>query len=63
MSEATIAFAMLVVSMSSCYLENIEIKNIRNLTAENVSYFWVSDIFSCRKPMGVQAYAYKLKNY
>ena len=61
MSESTIVFAMRVVSMFFCYLETIEIKNIKNLTAKNVSEFWANDVFLGRKPKGVQAYAYKLK--
>ena len=61
MSESTIVFAMRVVSMFFCYLENIEIKNINNLTAKNISEFWGNDVFLGRKPKGVQAYAYKLK--
>jgi integrase len=61
MSEATIAFAMRVVSMFFCYLESIKINKINHLTAKNISDFWGRDVFSGRKPMGVQAYAYKLK--
>ena len=61
MSEATITFAMRVVSMFFCYLESMKIASISNLTAMNVSDFWGHDVFSGRKPMGVQAYAYKLK--
>jgi integrase len=52
---------MRVASMFFRYLENMEIDNISNLTAINVSEFWGRDFFSGRKPMGVQAYAYKLK--
>ena len=61
MSEATIVFAMRVASMFFCYLESMKIDNIGNLTAINVSDFWGHDVFTGRKPMGVQAYAYKLK--
>jgi integrase len=61
MSEATITFAMRVVSMFFCYLESMKIASIRNLAAINVSGFLGHDMFSGRKPMGVQAYAYKLK--
>lgn len=61
MAEATIRFAMTVASMFFCYLESIKIESISNLTAINVSYFWGQDVFTGRKPMGVQAYAYKLK--
>lgn len=43
------------------YLESMKIDSISNLTAINVSDFWGHDVFSGRKPMGVQAYAYKLK--
>lgn len=63
MSEATITFAMRVVSMFFCYLESMEMDNISNLTAKYVSDFWGLDVFSGRKPMGVQAYAYKLKRF
>lgn len=63
MSEATITFAMRVASMFLCYLESIKIESISNLTAINVSDFWGRDVFSGRKPMGVQAYAYKLKKF
>jgi integrase len=61
MSEATIIFSMRVASMFFRYLESKKIDNISNLTAINVSDFWGRDVFSGRKPMGVQAYAYKLK--
>ena len=63
MSESTIAFAMTLVSMFLLYLESLRIDNISNLTAVNVSDFWVQDVFSGRKPDGVQAYAYKLKKF
>lgn len=61
MSEATITFAMRVASMFFRYLESLKIRSISNLTAINVSDFWGQDVFTGRKPMGVQAYAYKLK--
>jgi len=61
MSESTITFAMRVGSMFFLYLESLEIDNISKLTALNVSDFWGQDVFSGRKPEGVQAYAYKLK--
>ena len=61
MSESTIALAMRVGSMFFLYLEKLRIYDISNLTAINVSDFFGQDIFSERKPEGVQAYAYKLK--
>lgn len=61
MSEATITFAMRVVSMFFRYLESMKIDSISKLTAINVSDFLGHDVFSGRKPMGIQAYAYKLK--
>lgn len=61
MFESTITFAMRVVSMFFRYLENMKIVSISNLTAINVSDFLGQDVFSGRKPMGVQAYAYKSK--
>lgn len=63
MSEATITFAMRVVSMFFRYLESMNIDNISNLATKHVSDFWGLDVFSGRKPMGVQAYAYKLKKF
>jgi integrase len=61
MSESTITFAIRVGSMFFCYLESMKIYKTSNLTAINVSDFFRRDVFSTRKPMGVQAYAYKLK--
>lgn len=61
MSESTILFALRVGSMFFRYLESLKIDNISILKAKNVSDFWGLDVFSGRKPMGVQAYAYKLK--
>lgn len=61
MSESTILFSMRVSSMFFRYLESKKVDNISDLTANHVSDFWGRDIFSGRKPMGVQAYAYKLK--
>lgn len=61
MSESTILFALRVGSMFFRYLESLKIENISNLDAKNVSDFCGHDVFSDRKPMGVQAYAYKLK--
>lgn len=63
MSETTITFAMRVVSMFFRYLECIKMDNISNLTAKYVSDFWGLEVFSGRKSMGVQAYAYKLKRF
>jgi len=63
MSESTITFAMRVGSMFLLYIESLRIDNISNLTAINVSDFWGQDVFSGRKPQGVQAYAYKLKKF
>lgn len=61
MSESTISFALRVGSMFFRYLESLKIDSIINLEAKNVSDFWGQDVFSGRKSMGVQAYAYKLK--
>jgi integrase len=63
MSEATIIFAMRVVSIFFRYLEGLKIDNISNLTTKHVSDFWGLDVFSGRKPKGVQSYAYKLKKF
>jgi integrase len=63
MSEATITFSLRVVSMFFRYLENMNIDNINNLTAKNVSDFWGNDALSGRKSTGMQAYAYKLKKF
>lgn len=63
MSEATRTFALRVVSMFFRYLECMKIDFISNLTAKNVSDFWGNDVLSGRKPMGMQAYAYKLKKF
>jgi len=61
MSESTILFAMRVGSMFFRYLESLKIDNLNNLKAKNISDFCGHDVFSGRKSMGVQAYAYKLK--
>ena len=62
MSEATITFSLIVVSMFFRYLESMKIDNLSKLTAKNVSDFWGNDELSGRKPTGIQAYAYKLKS-
>jgi integrase len=63
MSKATVIFAMRVVSMFFRYLESTKMENISKLTPKHVSDFWGLDVFSGRKPMGVQAYAYKLRRF